>query len=232
MNTFLLHLQSATQYERIENVLSFVGEDDSGSFGILPGHARMMTLLGFGLARFRVTDQDWEFLALPGALAYFVDDQLYLNTRRYLRGKDYERLSAAAAEGIARRRRSLARNETEHAPPGRRNVQALVENEAERRMVRMKTPDDSRSAQKKLEEQVAKQARRMKQAEKERRGLVSQSVYLGTLGLMFVLPVVAGAYLGQWLDNLSKGYEVQWTVSLIVLGVVVGGINVYFFIRE
>ena len=49
---------------------------------------------------------------------------------------------------------------------------------------------------------------------------------------MFVLPVVAGAYLGQWLDNLSKGYEVQWTVSLIVLGVIVGGINVYFFIRE
>jgi ATP synthase protein I len=96
----------------------------------------------------------------------------------------------------------------------------------------MKTPDDSRSAQKKLEETVAKQARRMKQAEKERRGLVSQSVYLGTLGLLFVLPVVAGAYLGQWLDNLSKGYEVQWTVSLIVLGVVVGGINVYFFIKE
>ena len=95
MNTFLLHLQSATQYERIENVLSFVGEDDSGSFGILPGHARMMTLLVFGLARFRVTDQDWEYLAFPGALAYFVDDQLYLNTRRYLRGKDYERLSAA-----------------------------------------------------------------------------------------------------------------------------------------
>jgi ATP synthase protein I len=49
---------------------------------------------------------------------------------------------------------------------------------------------------------------------------------------MFVLPVVGGAYLGQWLDSLSTGYEVQWTVSLIVLGVVVGGINVYFFVRE
>jgi ATP synthase protein I len=96
----------------------------------------------------------------------------------------------------------------------------------------MKTPDDSRSAQKKLEEQVAKQARRMKQAEKERRTLLGQSVYLGTLGLMFVLPVVAGAYLGQWLDSLSEGYEVHWTVSMIVLGVVLGGINVYFFIRE
>jgi F-type H+-transporting ATPase subunit epsilon len=87
-----MHLQSATQYERIDNVQSFVGEDDSGSFGILPGHARMMSLLGFGLARFRITEQDWEFLALPGGLAYFVDGQLYLNTRRYLRGKDYERL--------------------------------------------------------------------------------------------------------------------------------------------
>ena len=96
----------------------------------------------------------------------------------------------------------------------------------------MKSPDDSRTARKKLEETVTKQARRIKQAEKERRSLISQTVYLGTLGVMFVLPVVAGAYLGQWLDNLSKGYEVQWTVSLIVLGVLVGGINVYFFIRE
>jgi len=95
MNSFLMHLQSATQYERIENVVSFVGEDDSGSFGILSGHGRMMTLLVFGLARFRVMNRDWEFVALPGALAYFVDGQLYLSTRRYLRGEDYEHLSIA-----------------------------------------------------------------------------------------------------------------------------------------
>ena len=37
MNTFTLHLESSTQYERIEHVVSFVGEDDSGSFGILAG---------------------------------------------------------------------------------------------------------------------------------------------------------------------------------------------------
>ncbi len=89
MNTFVMHLQSATQSDRIENVLSFIGRDDSGSFGILPGHARMMTLLVFGLARFRVIDQAWEFLAFPGALVYFVKGQLYLSTRRYVRGKDY-----------------------------------------------------------------------------------------------------------------------------------------------
>jgi ATP synthase protein I len=96
----------------------------------------------------------------------------------------------------------------------------------------MNAPDDLRSRQQKLEESVQKRVRRMKQAEKERQTLIAQSVYLGTLGVMFVLPVVAGAYLGQWLDSLSEGYEVHWTVSLIILGVIIGGINVYFFVRE
>jgi F-type H+-transporting ATPase subunit epsilon len=100
MSTFLLHLQSATQYEQIENVVSFVGEDDSGSFGILAGHARMMTLLSFGLARFRIINQNWEFLALTGALAYFVNGQLYLSTRRYLRGDDYEHLNTALRDEL------------------------------------------------------------------------------------------------------------------------------------
>jgi ATP synthase protein I len=92
------------------------------------------------------------------------------------------------------------------------------------------SPDDRRTAR--LEEQVKKQARRIKQAEKDKRTLLGQTIYLGTLGLMFVLPVVGGAYLGQWLDSLTAAYEVHWTVSLIVLGVVVGAVNVYLFLRE
>jgi ATP synthase protein I len=96
----------------------------------------------------------------------------------------------------------------------------------------MNTSDNLPSRQQKFEESIQKRVRRMKQAEKERRSLIGQSVYLGTLGVMFVLPVVAGAYLGQWLDSLSEGYEVHWTVSMIILGVIVGGVNVYFFIQE
>lgn len=95
MNTFVLHLQSGTQYERIAGAVSFVAADDSGSFGILPGHARMMTCLTTGLARFRTTDGDWRYLALPGAALYFVDNELYVNTRRYLHDPDYKRISAA-----------------------------------------------------------------------------------------------------------------------------------------
>ena len=92
------------------------------------------------------------------------------------------------------------------------------------------SPDDRRTAR--LEEQVEKQARRIKEAEKDKRTLLGQTIYLGTLGLMFILPVVGGAYLGQWLDSLTAAYEVHWTVSLIVLGVVVGAVNVYLFLRE
>jgi ATP synthase protein I len=84
----------------------------------------------------------------------------------------------------------------------------------------------------KLRSSVQTQVGRIQKAEKARRTLLANTVYLGTLGLIFVLPVVAGAYLGNWLDNRLKGYSFSWTVTLIVLGVFVGAINVYLFVRE
>jgi F-type H+-transporting ATPase subunit epsilon len=100
VNTFPMHLQSTTQYERVDNVTSFIGENESGSFGVLSGHARMMTLLRFGLARFRTLSEDWEYLALPGALAYFLEGELYLSSRHYLRGKDYDGISVALQQEL------------------------------------------------------------------------------------------------------------------------------------
>jgi ATP synthase protein I len=84
----------------------------------------------------------------------------------------------------------------------------------------------------KLKEEVGKQVRRMKQAERDRPTLLAQSIHLGTLGLLFVIPVVAGAYAGQWLDGLAKGYSIRWTLGLIVLGLIVGGVNVYLLVKE
>ena len=83
-----------------------------------------------------------------------------------------------------------------------------------------------------LKQQVERQARRMKKAENERPTLIGQTVYVGTLGLLFVLPLVGGAYLGYWLDSLVSGYSFRWTVSLIIVGVMVGALNVYLFIKE
>jgi F-type H+-transporting ATPase subunit epsilon len=93
MNAFTLQLRDATHAESIEAVTSFVGEDASGSFGILAGHARFMTSLVVGLARFRVGDNPWRYLAAPGALLYFVDNQLFLSTRHYVVDDDYERIT-------------------------------------------------------------------------------------------------------------------------------------------
>jgi len=88
------------------------------------------------------------------------------------------------------------------------------------------------ASQEELRRQVERQARRMQKAERERPTLIGQTVYLGTLGLLFVLPVVGGAYLGSWLDSLVAGYSTRWTMSLILVGVMVGAFNVYLFLRE
>jgi ATP synthase protein I len=66
----------------------------------------------------------------------------------------------------------------------------------------------------------------------ERRTVLGQSVYLGTLGLLLVLPMVGGAYLGRWLDEMAEGYSLRWTLSFLFLGIVIGGINVYLFTKE
>jgi len=100
MNTFSLILQDATHSERLDGVSGFVGEDASGSFGIQANHARLMAVLLFGLARFRIADQPWQYLALPGAVLYFQDNILTLNTRRFLRDADYLRISAALQEQL------------------------------------------------------------------------------------------------------------------------------------
>ncbi len=100
MKTFTLQLQDSTHSEAITGVTSFVGEDVSGSFGILAGHARMITVLIIGLARFRIGDDAWHYLALPGALLYFHNNRLSLSTRHYIRDADYLRISTALQQHL------------------------------------------------------------------------------------------------------------------------------------
>lgn len=88
------------------------------------------------------------------------------------------------------------------------------------------------SDEEKLREQIDTRVERMRKAERERGTLLAQTAFIGTLGLLFVLPVVVGAYLGSWLDSRLEGFAVHWTVSLIIVGVVVGGINVYLYVAE
>ena len=79
---------------------------------------------------------------------------------------------------------------------------------------------------------VERDARRLNGAERGRRSLLAQTVFLGTLSILFLLPLVGGAYLGRWLDGLQAGYSVRWTVTLIILGLALGILNVILFIRK
>lgn len=101
MNSYTLQLYDSRKSLYVEGVASFVGEDESGSFGILSGHARMMTVLIFGLARFRrIEEKAWEYLAMPGAVLYFADNTLSLACRHYLIDENYERISRRLVEEL------------------------------------------------------------------------------------------------------------------------------------
>jgi len=83
-----------------------------------------------------------------------------------------------------------------------------------------------------LKKKVERQARRMKKAENERPTLVGQTMYIGNVVLLFLVPVIGGAYLGDWLDRQAAGYSIHWTISLILAGIALGVLNVYLYIRE
>lgn len=83
-----------------------------------------------------------------------------------------------------------------------------------------------------LKNKIDAQIKRIKKAEQDSPNLLSQTVYIGTLGLVMILPVILGVYLGRWLDGLVEGYSMRWTLSLLFTGVVIGAFNVYFLIKD
>ncbi|VVM05738.1 ATP synthase protein I [Methylacidimicrobium tartarophylax] len=83
-----------------------------------------------------------------------------------------------------------------------------------------------------LASQVSRDVERMKKAEREKHDVLSSWLSLGTIGLLFILPVVVGAFLGRWLDQHLAGYAIHWTITGILLGVILGAISVYNHLRQ
>ncbi|MCK9620435.1 MAG: AtpZ/AtpI family protein [Methylobacter sp.] len=86
------------------------------------------------------------------------------------------------------------------------------------------------SNQKQLKDKIENQVKRIKKAEQHDQGPNLPS--LGTLGLVMILPIIGGVYLGHWLDDMVEGYSTHWTLSLLFLGIVIGVFNVYFLIKD
>lgn len=120
MKPFTLLIQDATHSDRVDDVTSFVGYDGSGSFGLLAGHERFMTVLSWGLARFQTMDEVWHYLALPGGLLYFRQNTATISTRRFFRDDDVDRISRTLEDqllveeaGLRSMKQSLNRLEEE-----------------------------------------------------------------------------------------------------------------------
>ena len=101
MSSFNLNLFDIYHQQRMTGVSSFVGLDASGSFGILPNHARFMTTLVFGLARFCLDEDNWQYLAVPGAVLYFNNNELSISTRHFLIDTDFERISSLLEQQLS-----------------------------------------------------------------------------------------------------------------------------------
>ena len=107
MKSFMLQVYDVIHFQQVSGVSSFVAEDATGSFGILPGHARFMTTLTFGLARFRVGEKEWQYLAVPGAVLYFNNNELSISTRHFFIDSDYEHISTLLQQQLVIEEESL-----------------------------------------------------------------------------------------------------------------------------
>ncbi|RMA97233.1 AtpZ/AtpI family protein [Hydrogenothermus marinus] len=51
--------------------------------------------------------------------------------------------------------------------------------------------------------------------------------YIGSISIIFLLPVVLGAYIGWWLDGSYKIGKTSWTITGILIGIFIGIYNIY-----
>jgi ATP synthase protein I len=80
---------------------------------------------------------------------------------------------------------------------------------------------------KELTRQVEKAADELARSRREK-GFWHYTAILGVGGWLFVLPVVAGAYLGRFIDRRVHD-GISWTVTFIILGLALGIYNVWYY---
>jgi len=103
-----LELLDGTSSVRVEEIVSIIAADASGEFGVLPGHAALVTVLEPGLFRYRRAQQtDWSYGACVGGLLSCTPSPGWGTTvcivsRRFLRGDEPEALQTQLDELLER----------------------------------------------------------------------------------------------------------------------------------
>ncbi len=125
MSAITLTLLDGRSEHRLDDVVSLVASDDSGQFGILPGHEPLVTALTAGLIRCRGADGRIHHLACTGGVLLCRNDDVQIVSARFLVGEREEEL-------IAQLDRLLGTEKAEHVAG--RQSRAQVERALLRRL--------------------------------------------------------------------------------------------------
>ncbi len=111
-------------------VVSIRAEDASGGFGLLPGHADFLTVLGASVLRWRAAGAGWQYCALRGGVLHMRGgDRVDVACREAVRGTDLASLEAlvqrAADEALDAARRARSQQTRLHTHAIRRLIRQL-----------------------------------------------------------------------------------------------------------
>lgn len=100
-----LHLTIATPTELLlecRTVRSVRAMDESGSFGILPGHADLLTVLPASVVQWREDEDTWRYCAVRGGvLSVSGGDKVAIACRRGVLGADLKELEGEVRQAHA-----------------------------------------------------------------------------------------------------------------------------------
>jgi ATP synthase protein I len=80
-------------------------------------------------------------------------------------------------------------------------------------------------------EVAAKAARKLKAQRNSTQGVWFGLGMMGLIGWSVVVPTLAGAALGIWLDNRHPGKH-SWTLMLLIIGLAIGCLNAWHWVDK
>lgn len=126
----LLSLSVTTPLEivlRETEVASLRGEDASGDFGILPGHADFVTVIDAGVLRWRGLSGPWRYCAVRGGVfTVSAGRKVHVACRDAMTGDDLITLEARIAQSRRDRNAASRRSRTQSARLHARAIRRLM----------------------------------------------------------------------------------------------------------
>ena len=88
------------------------------------------------------------------------------------------------------------------------------------------------SNHKDFEDEIAvKEARKIRGRRGKARGIWFGLGMMGVIGWSVAVPTLIGVLLGVWMD-VNLGGEISWTLTLLFIGLAVGCINAWYWIKK